>query len=206
MVGGIIKHMKSIDITGKKYNRLTAVSYIETRAWREKYWLFNCDCGEKKIMRKKDVTQGKSLSCGCLHKEIVTTHGMHKSRIYKIWHAMKDRCNNVNNKFFKDYGGRGIKVCDRWNDFSCFFNDMSSTYQDDLTLDRINVDGNYEKNNCRWANATQQQRNRRDSVKLIIDGIEISLYEVAESLSLNPKTISKRLHRGWSHEKAIKQL
>ena len=126
-----------------------------------RYGLYMCYCGKEFISRFSRVKNGHTKSCGCYQKQIVTTHGLAKHRLYKTWKSMMQRCINANSKSYKDYGGRGIKVCDRWHDVRNFIEDMYPTFKEGLMLDRKNNDGNYEPNNCRWTTMTVQGRNTR---------------------------------------------
>jgi len=126
-----------------------------------------CDCGAEKIIRREHLRTGATTSCGC-RRQLVTrrrniTHGLsHQVPEYRVWLAMRERCTNPNNRCYADYGGRGIQVCSRWNDFAAFYEDMGSRPGLGWSIDRIDNDGNYEPGNCRWATASQQRRNRRD--------------------------------------------
>lgn len=166
---------KSIDITGKKFNKLTAIRYDSTAKWGGERWLFRCDCGESKIKSKYDVTRGLIKSCGCLRKKMHQSgsfrksHGMCGTRFYGIWQKMKARCLYEKHPYYKNYGGRGIVVCSHWHDFVNFKNDMYESYlnhvelhgEKQTTLDRIdNYDG-YMLKNCRWASYKKQAKNKR---------------------------------------------
>jgi len=155
------------DLTGKRYGKLTVLKYVGKDKNRHSLWLCKCDCGVEKTISSTALQAGQK-SCGCegartTLSQRMTKHGMYKSRIYDIWHCMKDRCYREGNSKYYLYGGRGIRVCDEWkNDFVPFYEwAMSNGYKDDLTLDRIDSDGNYEPSNCRWATVTEQNRNRR---------------------------------------------
>ena len=126
-----------------------------------RYGLYMCYCGKEFISRFSRVKNGHTKSCGCYKAEIKTTHGLAKHRLYKAWNDMKTRCINANSKSYKDYGGRGIKVCDRWHDVRNFIEDMYPSFKEGLMLDRINNNGNYEPSNCRWTTMTVQGRNTR---------------------------------------------
>ena len=126
-----------------------------------RYGLYMCYCGKEFISRFSRVKNGHTKSCGCYQKQIVTTHGLAKHRLYSVWNDIKTRCINANSKSYKDYGGRGIKVCDRWHDVRNFIEDMYPTFKEGLMLDRINNNGNYEPSNCRWTTMTVQGRNTR---------------------------------------------
>ena len=157
--------MKKLNLVGKKFSRLTVVSFSHIEKEQSR-WNCVCDCGNKITIRGWVLTSGRTKSCGCLRVETTskqfTTHGLTNDPLYKVWEAMKRRCLSVKEKSYKDYGGRGIKVCDRWlNSFENFHRDMSKGYKWNLTIDRIDVNGNYEPNNCRWATQLQQRSNQR---------------------------------------------
>ena len=146
--------------SGDKYGRLTIVEEKPSVNGR-RYVTTKCDCGNQKNIRLDSLRQGKTTSCGCYNKESKRTHGLSYHSLYASYNQMKSRCYNPNRKKYKDYGGRGIKVCDRWlNSFENFLQDMGERPKG-KTLDRINNDGNYEPNNCRWATIVEQRINQR---------------------------------------------
>jgi hypothetical protein len=148
-----------IDLTGKRFGRLIVVAYAEHRNW-----ICNCICGARTIVAGSNLRRGQSKSCGCLARELsksrATTHGMSKSREYRTWRAMRDRCLNPNSHAYEWYGGRGISICDDWLSFVALLADMGSR-PPGCSIDRINNDGNYEPGNCQWAPPSVQARNRR---------------------------------------------
>lgn len=160
-------------IPGQTFNRWTILSQEESERDSKgipyKRFKVKCFCGEERILRIGHIISGKSKSCGCLRAETTTNrntkHGLRWTRLYNIWLGMKQRCNNPKHPRYADYGGRGIKVCTRWNNnFENFYNDMRQNYLDELSIDRINNDGNYEPSNCRWATALEQRLNQKRGV------------------------------------------
>ena len=133
----------------------------KTSKKKSRYGLYRCICGNEIELIIRNVKNKTTKSCGCYLKETKTTHGLTNHRLYKVWNSIIHRCNNSKNKRYKDYGGRGIKVCDRWLNIENFINDMYPSYEEGLSIDRIDVDGNYEPSNCRWATIAIQNRNTK---------------------------------------------
>lgn len=198
------------DLTGKKFGRLTVIGFTHT-AQRYSFWLCQCDCGNSKVIRRNALTSGDSVSCGCRQQETLqlrTKHGCsmrrRKTKEYRCWEGMIERCTNPNKKKWKDYGGRGIRVCERWTQsFENFLADMGEAPSDDLSIDRIDNDGNYELHNCRWATRTQQARNNRQNRIVTINSESKPLIEWIESAGQSEGTVHARLQRGWSEEEAV---
>lgn len=165
------------DLTGQKFGRLLVLKDAGKRRHSYVVWLCQCDCGNTVEVISDSLRSGNTRSCGCLHDECAVEkirgvkckpkHGLSHHRLFGILNGMKTRCYNENNKDFKDYGGRGIKICDDWlSDFKNFYDwAISNGYQDDLTIDRIDVNGNYEPSNCKWSTRAEQSRNQRRTQK-----------------------------------------
>jgi len=204
---------KYLDIAGIRFNRLVAVSIVGIGPGRSALWTCNCDCGGSIITRGTFLRSGLSQSCGCLRKEKVSAANrarllMHgetvggNSRTYRIWANMISRCTNPNSDSYKYYGAKGIKVCEKWRKFSNFLDDMGRAI-DSMSIDRVNCDGDYEPDNCRWATSYEQANNKRNSVFLILNGDTKTMSEWSRFTGISVSTIHSRLKKGWSTNDAL---
>lgn len=197
------------DITGQKFGRLTALYRLHNIEGRTK-WLCICDCGNFAEVMTYSLSTGHAKSCGCYQNdrliESLATHYKCHTKLYKVWSSMKKRCYNKKCNSYKNYGARGIAVCDEWKHNFQTFHDwaMDNNYQEGLSIDRINVDGNYEPNNCRWTDRTTQNRNRTNNISYTIDSETHCLKEWCEILNLNYHTVHSRVNiLNWPIEKAL---
>lgn len=158
--------VRGMDLTGRKFGRWMVIHKGDKKDNRTA-WFCECECGNTQTVITRVLVKGQSKSCGCLHKERMTKHGHntveHTSGEYSSWHGMKQRCTNPNDPRYQDYGGRGINVCGRWLDFNNFFEDMGEKPTLKHSIDRIDVNGNYEPSNCKWSDDYEQQANTRKS-------------------------------------------
>ena len=199
------KHSFRLDLTGQRFGDWLVLrkSHINQRG-EIYWWCRDAVTGEEKAVRANHLTSGLSQSSGHRHRAAVTTHGMTDTRTFKSWDAMKQRCLNPKAPDYSRYGSRGIKVWPAWiNSFETFFADMGPR-PDGMTLDRIDVNGDYTPENCRWATAKRQQRNRRDTLMLTLDGATQSLPDWAERLGVPISTLHTRLAKGWTVERALR--
>lgn len=199
-----------IDMIGKKIGRLTVVERAENTKQGTTQWKCICECGNEVVILGSNLRQGRTKSCGCYQKECakkrITTHGETKTRLFTVWQKIKDRCYNENHKSYKDYGGRGISMCDSWKDSFEAFRDwaIENGYSDDLTIDRIDVDGNYEPSNCRWVTQKEQQNNRTNNHLLTYNGETKTMAQWADEVGLPYHTIVARINKySWTVEEAL---
>jgi len=193
-----------IDITGQRFQRLTVIGDGKRNKGRRTVNCV-CDCGSFITTNPRSLNNGHTGSCGCLQKESVaravteahTTHGKTGSTEYNSWIKMKARCSNLNDAKYLQYGERGITVCPQWqNDFECFLRDMGSKPFSNTTIDRIDVNGNYEPSNCRWASPKVQARNKRNHRLVSYQNREMPLSEACEIAGVNYRSALYRLNRG----------
>lgn len=196
--------------SGHMFGCYVVVGPDEDRKGR-RYWLCKCSCGNVKSVREDHVLDGKVISCGC-HKDKNTAdrmriHGKSQTPIYRIYKHIYGRCYCKTDKRYKDYGGRGITVCEEWkNDFLSFYEwAIKNGYEKHLTIDRIDNDGNYSPDNCRWVSLYVQANNKRNNHFIEYAGIRLTVSQWAHRVGMNPKILDNRLRRGWSEERSITQ-
>lgn len=188
------------DRTGERHSRLTVIRKSTDHI--RPYWVCACDCGNTTTVRGDHLKEGRVGSCGCIKDEQRTKHGQSRTRTYKCWQAMKDRCENPKNKAFENYGKRGISYCREWADFEVFYRDMGDM-PIGLTLERVDNDAGYCASNCKWDTRAAQVRNRRNSVLIEIDGVTLCLKDWCAKYGVNYHTALKRIKRGLSTYAAL---
>lgn len=178
---------------GAVFNRWTVLSEAGTNPVR---WLCKCSCGTEKVVRATSVKTGNIKSCGCLPIDKSFKHGMTGTNIHARWVAMRARCNNKGSSGYERYGGRGIKVCDRWNSFELFYQDMGLPPSPEHSIERIDNNGDYSPENCRWATRREQQGNTRFNKHVWLDGERVIVSEAARRLGITPASVRKRIATG----------
>jgi len=198
---------KLINIVGQKYGRLLVLEKAESQKGRT-LWKCLCDCGNEVVIQGLLLKNGHTKSCGCLRKEMAaeakTTHGMGKTKLNYVWLDMKGRCLRPTHRSYKNYGGRGITYTKDWETFEGFYADMGSTYQEGLTLDRIDNNKGYSKDNCRWTTVLIQNNNKRNSALETVDGITATRSQLSDMYGIPRCTFYWRINAGMSVEEALK--
>ncbi len=194
------------DIAGQRFGRLVALSR-QISTTRESRWTCLCDCGKQTEVDLSNLRNGTTKSCGCYGSESsskrMTIHGKHNTKVYIAWRNMRRRCSNPKDRDWENYGGRGVRVCERWRSFENFYADMGDPPKG-TSLDRINTDGDYEPSNCRWATYVAQVRNRRNTLLVSYKGETKTMQEWSEELGVRYGTLSQRLNKyKWSVEMAF---
>jgi hypothetical protein len=204
---GTIPH----DLTGQRFTRLTVIAPAPSRG-RGRRWLCRCDCGATKNVSAANLKSGNNLSCGCLRREQSSQRGkygysMWASSEYKSWCGMRERCYDKTALRYSDYGERGIEMCERWrNSFENFYADMGPRPSPGHTLDRIDNDGPYSPDNCRWATEREQSRNKRNNRWITHEGETMCLQDWAERTGIPAPTLHQRLGKlGWPVGRALTQ-
>lgn len=191
-----------IDLTGQKFGKLTVMAVSHKDKNIGVFWVCRCDCGNSTVVYRGHLKSGHTKSCGCLLAKHGHLASYKRTKTYYTWVSMRQRCDNPNSEAYDNYGGRGIKVCKRWIIFENFLEDMGES-PTDLQLDRIDNDGDYYKENCRWITSKQNSRNKRDNRILTLYGVTKCSIEWSEKLGINYQTLCTRLSRGWSTERAL---
>lgn len=205
---------KALNLKGQRFGRLLVLEKTESKKISPRHtvtmWICRCDCGNEKIIRSDSLRSGRTQSCGCFREERISNnerrHGMSKDRLYVTWTNMKKRCHNPKIAEYENYGGRGISVCEEWKtSFKAFYEwSMLTGYEENLTIDRINVNGNYEPSNCRWIPRKEQSLNKTTSHYLTYDGKTQTIKEWADELGFKYDTLHSRImYYKWSVEKAL---
>lgn len=198
--------MHKIEMVGKKYNMLTVLLDVGYSHGQQSY-LCECDCGNKKVITGQRIRNEETKSCGCLSKNLTKVrnrkHGKTGTAIYRTWSNIKNRCRNTNHRNYKDYGGRGVDMCDAWfNSFEQFYKDVGDI-PEGMSLDRINNDKGYFKENCRWATKAEQSKNRRNSIIMKHKDITMCLKDWARKLNKPYSSMKVLAKRGLSIEQII---
>lgn len=199
--------MKAQDLTGMKFGHLTVIELAEPIGNKRRYKCV-CDCGTETIVFSSNLKRGNTRSCGCLRTEKLVsrnkTHGMRGTKLYGIWASMRSRCNNPHNKEYHRYGGRGIVCCEEWKDFTQFKEwALKSGYEDGLSLDRIDNDGDYCPHNCRWATREQQSSNTSQNVFLTYNGETKTIAQWCRTVGSYESRLSWRYKQGWPVEEIL---
>lgn len=198
----LMSRIYALSLAGQTFGRWTVISKSHKGARGEIFWLCRCECGSEKPVTAGNLRSGTSTSCGCYHREVVTAHGMTKTRTWKSWDSMLQRCENPKAPDYPRYGGRGIKVAPEWHDFERFLTDVGERPAA-TSLERDDVHGDYRPGNCRWATASEQQRNKTNAIRATMNGITKSVHDWAAELSIPAAVIKWRLEKGWSDVLAL---
>jgi len=187
--------MEPENLIGKEFNSLRVIAFSHKDQYGSLMWLCRCQCGRETVVRSTALKRGDIKSCGCQSKS--RKHGLNKHKLYNVWQGIKTRCSNPKSNRYKYYGGKGVKICEEWLDFSVFFNwAISHGYREGLTLDRKNRDANYEPENCQWVSYQQQNLHKSDQKRIIYQNAEYTVKEVAKLTKIPESTLYHRLRRG----------
>ena len=198
------KMMPVKDLTGKVFDRLT-VKYRSGTKNRRPLWSCLCICGNSVDVGSQHLLRGNVKSCGCLKIETIHGYARRGNRLpeYKVWVSMRTRCNNPNDESYQNYGKRGIRVCERWNDFSLFLEDMGRRPTPRHTIDRIDSKGDYEPKNCKWSTYTEQANNTRRNIRVEIDGDIMNLKQAVDRYGGRYGKVLRRFHSGIPIKEAL---
>lgn len=193
------------DITGNRFGKLVVLSFYSGHNANDRKYFCACDCGRKVIVSESNLKRGKTKSCGCIRSKRGIGVGESKQRLYSIWNGMLNRCENKKAANYQYYGGNGITICPEWHNYTNFKEwAMRNGYQDNLTIDRVDVCGAYSPDNCRWVTQKEQTRNRRNNVKHLYKGEWKCVTELAEEYGLKVQVVKNRLLRGDTMERALR--
>jgi hypothetical protein len=196
-----------MNLLGRQFDRLTVIEEVERRG-RVRQWRCICSCGGEIVVAQGNLTSGATRSCGCFHRERASaanlTHGLSNTTEHVIWSGMRARCSNPKHTAYADYGGRGITVCERWNSFQNFLADMGPRPSKQHSIDRIDVDGPYSPQNCRWATPSEQAQNKGSNRLVTFNGETTTISEWSRRLGIGAQLLGKRLDvLGWTVEHAL---
>ncbi len=191
------------NIAGTRFGKLVAVEIDSANQKRLTKWLCVCDCGKTSSAYLSNLVRGNTKSCGCSQMSQFIKHSMYGTKIYRVWGAMVQRCCNSNNPHFDRYGGRGIGVSEAWKEFAAFYADMGDA--NGMTLERIDNDLGYSKDNCKWATRKEQARNRSNTVIFTAHGKAMTVDEWSGFLGISRECLRGRIRRGWKNEDAFKK-
>ena len=200
---------RKIDLTGRRYAHLTVISQ-HGHIGDKISWLCRCDCGNEKVVSGSNLKTGNTTSCGCYHAEVAkdyhTTHGMSKTKLYTIWSSMRYRCENPKCQRYSSYGGKGVSVCAEWKRFNGFYSwAISARYEDGLSIERIDVDGNYEPSNCKWIPLIDQSQNKTTSRFVSYKSKKLTISQLANLTGMPYQRLYQRINKlGWSTDDAVR--
>jgi hypothetical protein len=194
--------MKSVDLTGKRFGKLTVLKKLRKAENGSFKWLCKCECGNTTMTYTGNLNTGHTKTCGD-RKVHFSTHSMSRSRPYRIWGAMMSRCHRESSTNYHNYGGKGIAVCEDWKTFRGFWDDMKNGYSDNLTIDRLDNEKGYFKGNCKWSTREEQDNNTRRTRRITFEDKTQSLTQWANELKINPKTLDYRFRNGWTVKRAL---
>lgn len=201
-----------IDLTGQRFGMLTVIEetspHITSGGSKQRQWVCHCDCGNRTITTTQNLRSGDTRSCGCYEKrskkENATIHGESRTKLHNIWKAMRKRCRNENSSDYKYYGGKGVSVCDDWNDYASFRNwALSNGFKDGLTIDRIDSSCGYSPENCRWISIKEQSNNRTNNRRFTHNGENHTIAEWSEITHIPYHTLYMRLYHGKTIDESI---
>lgn len=205
-------HKRFKDLTGQRFGRWTVLYYVGNNKHNQPTWLCRCDCGNVVVTSANGLRRGTTKSCGCRRSDVsrqsknhfAPTHGMSRTPEFRVWMSMLDRCQNPQSQPYRHYGGRGIKVCERWQDFENFFADMGNRPSPKYSLDRIDNDGDYRPDNCRWATMKEQNSNRRSNQNITYNGQTHTIREWTLITGITYNTLWGRIFKShWSIDRAL---